>query len=110
MTPRLQTRFVFTNFTKSKSNPATDYLTVKPDSSYYPTFPCVSKPGDCSGVNALEMYNKVRYRKRLYVHRDEEAHKGHRQRSELHYTGYIGFLKEKVEEEDIAQFNNAAVL
>jgi len=109
MTVRLQARFIFTNFTKNQTDSSTDYLSLQPNSQFYTPFPCISDPND----NRKSQYDgnkKVHSWRRLGVYRDFKAQELFRQKGELSCAGYMNFLKEQVKDEDIAHFNNAAIV
>jgi hypothetical protein len=109
MTIRLQARFIYTDFSKNHTDPSTDRLSLRPDSSYYTAFPCLSEPGE-NRKSQYQDYKKIHFRNHLGVYRDLKAEMAFKEKGELSCAGYMNFLQENVAKADVAHFNNAAIV
>jgi hypothetical protein len=109
MTTRLQARFIYTNFSLNQSDSSTESLTLRPGTAVYPTFPCISAPGE-NTTSQFAGNKKINPRNRLAVYRDYKAQEVFSKKGELSCAGYMHFLKEQVSESEVARFNNAAIM
>jgi hypothetical protein len=105
---RLQVSLIFTEFTKLQSDQSTEPITIKAGSKYHiPPFN-KSEPKDCTR-NLYEGSSKMHYWRRLGVYRDDKAEKAFREQGNLSCASYMEFLMDKVPQEHVAHFNNAAI-